>query len=635
MKYRPEIDGLRALAVMPVILFHASFEWFSGGFVGVDVFFVISGYLITLIIIEELNSQSFSITGFYERRARRILPALFTMLTATTIFSYFILFPSDLEEYAKSLISVIFFVSNIFFWRSSDYFATEAELTPLLHTWSLAVEEQFYLLFPIFLVFVWRFGRDKAFWIIVCMTAISLLLSEWGWRNTWVANFYLAPSRAWELLAGSIAAFIVSSKGVQQNNILSLLGLSAIIFSIFFYDKSTPFPSAFTLVPVLGTVFLVLYADKGTLVGKLLSIKAFVSIGLISYSAYLWHQPILALYRRVHGVELNFLTSSALILLTLFLSTLTWKFIETPFRNKKKKSKNFILISSVLSASLIVAFSSILLFTDGGSYRYDLSHKPIPWSEVKCHGAKRIAKYENPLSECLGDMANEASGDIYLLGDSHAAQLTFTFQSIADARGVKFYFINTENSNDFPYSFWRRSVLSDRILDYMLNVLSKDDYLLVSFHRGHFNPHRDSHFNLKDLKNKTSKAEIFTKNFLGYMERFKHKNINIILIKDGPLLNDKDTSVEGCMYTFVKLDETSCMISLAKDNVTRSLQSSSFDTIASKFNFIKTIDYLPELYTEGYFSPISPNAEYLMIDRHHLSENAALSLAPFFSMELN
>ena len=205
--------------------------------------------------------------------------------------------PIQLKDFSESLVAVSLFVSNILFWQESGYFAAAAAEKPLLHTWSLAVEEQYYLLFPIFLFLAWRFGRNKVFWMIVVFAAISLALSEWGWRNNPHANFYLALTRAWELFAGSIAAFIVQKRGVQSNNVLSLLGLAAIIFAVFAYDDTTPFPSVYALVPVIGVVLLVLYGDRETLAAKILSTRVFVGIGLISYSAYLWHQPLFSFAR--------------------------------------------------------------------------------------------------------------------------------------------------------------------------------------------------------------------------------------------------------------------------------------------------------------------------------------------------
>jgi len=335
LKYRAEIDGLRALAVVPVILFHAGFELFSGGFVGVDVFFVISGYLITTILIDDIENNRFSIVNFYERRARRILPALSFVMLVCIPFAWMWMLPSQMKDFSQSLVAVSLFASNILFWRESGYFDASAEEKPLLHTWSLAVEEQYYVLFPIFLFFAWRFGKNRVFWIIVVVAAASLLLSEWGFRNKPTANFYLAPTRAWELLAGSIAAFIVQNRGVKANNALSLLGLAAILFSIFAYDESTPFPSVYALVPVIGVVLLVLFAEKDTLVAKFLSMKLIVGMGLISYSAYLWHQPLFAFARIKLVDEPTMPLMSFLAIASIALAILSWKFVEEPFRSRK------------------------------------------------------------------------------------------------------------------------------------------------------------------------------------------------------------------------------------------------------------------------------------------------------------
>ena len=361
MKYRAEIDGLRALAVVPVILYHAGFELFSGGFVGVDVFFVISGYLITTILIEDIENKRFSIVNFYERRARRILPALFFVMLVCIPFAWMWMLPSQIKDFSQSLVAMSLFASNILFWRESGYFDAATKEKPLLHTWSLAVEEQYYVLFPIFLILAWRFGKNRVFWMIVVMAAISLLLSEWGWRNRASANFYLAPTRAWELFAGSIAAFIVQKQGVQTNNSLALVGLAAIVFSIFHFDESTPFPSVYALVPVLGVVLLVLYADKETFAAKLLSNKVFVGFGLISYSAYLWHQPLFA-FARIRSFENpSLLLMSALSIFSIVLAYFSWRFIEKPFRNNKKIKRGKIFHASIVGLLFFVVLGASLL----------------------------------------------------------------------------------------------------------------------------------------------------------------------------------------------------------------------------------------------------------------------------------
>ena len=355
MNYRAEIDGLRALAVIPVILFHAGFNIFSGGYVGVDIFFVISGYLITTILIEDLENKKFNIFYFYERRARRILPALSVVLLITIILAWIFLNDAALNKFAGSIIGVSLFFSNIVFWKQQGYFEESAELNPLLHTWSLAIEEQYYLVFPIFLYIAWRFGKSRIFWLLVLIALISLALSEWGWRNKERANFYLTPTRAWEIFAGSIAAFIVDKRGVRKNNFLAILGLVAIIFSIFGYDENTPFPSIYTLIPVLGVVLLILYAEKDTIVAKLLSIRVFVGVGLISYSAYLWHQPIFA-YTRIYNQEISISNEIrfVLIFVTLLIGFLSWRYIERPFRAKSNFSKSLIITMSVVSVTIFL-----------------------------------------------------------------------------------------------------------------------------------------------------------------------------------------------------------------------------------------------------------------------------------------
>jgi len=357
LKYRAEIDGLRALAVVPVILFHAGFESFSGGFVGVDIFFVISGYLITTILIEDIEKKRFSLVNFYERRARRILPALAVVSLFSIICAWVLLNPIELNKFGFSLLGVATFTSNIVFWRSEGYFTDSAELNPLLHTWSLAVEEQYYVLFPIFMFFAWRFGKSKVFWMIVLFSLLSLALSEWGWRNKPTANFYLAPTRAWELFAGSIAAFSVQKRGVKVNNYFSILGLIAIIFSIFAYDESTPFPSVYALVPVLGVVLLILYGAKETYAAQILGSRAFVSIGLISYSAYLWHQPVLVYTRITIGnIELGLGLALLLILVTFILAYLSWRYVENPFRKREIFSPKSVFSLSAVSLIFLLSF---------------------------------------------------------------------------------------------------------------------------------------------------------------------------------------------------------------------------------------------------------------------------------------
>lgn len=438
MKYRAEIDGLRALAVVPVILFHAGFDLFSGGFVGVDVFFVISGYLITTIIIEDLENNRFSIANFYERRARRLLPALFFVMLVCIPFAFMWMLPSQMKDFSQSLAAVSLFVSNILFAGDSGYFAAVAEEKPLLHTWSLAVEEQYYLLFPVFLILLWRFGKSKVFWVIAILAAISLLLSEWGWRNNATDNFYLAPTRAWELFAGSIAAFAVQKNGVQRNNLLATLGLVAIIGAIFVYGETTPFPSLYALAPVLGTVLLVLYADKETLAAKFLSTKLFVSTGLISYSAYLWHQPLFAFARIRLAQQPSELFFLALSLASLGLAYLSWRFVERPFRRRTVLQRKTVFILSLGGMFTFLTIGILGYTTDGflkltttQQYRDVLATAAASPKRKACHtGGARYLSY-NESCEYFSDNVRVA-----VMGDSHTVELSYALAEELETRDI-------------------------------------------------------------------------------------------------------------------------------------------------------------------------------------------------------
>ncbi len=432
IKYRPEIDGLRALAILPVLLYHIGFAGFSGGFVGVDIFFVISGYLITSIILKEKALDKFSLANFYERRARRILPALLSVILVCIILSYFWMAPGQMKEFGISAISAIVFISNVFFWKHSTYFDAASEEMPLLHTWSLAVEEQYYIVFPIFILLTWRFGFRAMFSMIVGMLLISLALSEWGWRNHNTANFFLIPFRAWEILAGSVCAFILYKKEqITANEILSFVGISAIIASVFVFNHQTPFPSLYTLLPVGGAVLLILFCTPTTQVGKLLSSRIMVFFGLISYSLYLWHQPILAFYRIRFMDEYTILHQSGILGFAIVLGYLSWKFIETPFRHKSNasvtkhspQSKTNVFWASGASMACLVVLGSVIHLTNGFEERNTFDNRKM--SDVEKLVQNNYGLSEDCLSFNMSENCRTTKGnpEVLLWGDSFAMHL--------------------------------------------------------------------------------------------------------------------------------------------------------------------------------------------------------------------
>jgi peptidoglycan/LPS O-acetylase OafA/YrhL len=432
MQYRREIDGLRAVAVLPVVLFHAGFEIFSGGYVGVDIFFVISGYLITSIIISELEQGEFSIVRFYERRARRILPALFFMMLACIPFAWIWMTPSQIEDFGRSLVAVSLFASNILFWSEIDYFAPTAEENTLLHTWSLAVEEQYYMFFPLFLLLAWRFGRARVLYVIAAIAAASLLLCEWSWPKMPVANFYLAPTRAWELLAGSLCAFLQVGKEQKRNDALAGLGLGLIVFAILVFDDSTPFPSLYALAPVGGTALIILFAGKGTRTARLLSIRPLVGVGLISYSLYLWHQPLFAFARVYSAHAPSQSVMLCLAALSLPLAFLSWRFVEEPFRRKQGRllpTAPAMLNASAAAILLLLGAGITINAADGFRELRSTDRELLFMSTAKPSPKRDDCHIDGP------DLRDPAAACEYfstnvkfaVFGDSHATELAYAF----------------------------------------------------------------------------------------------------------------------------------------------------------------------------------------------------------------
>lgn len=440
MKYRSEIDGLRAIAVGAVVLFHAAGALVPGGYVGVDVFFVISGFLITTILLRDLEQDRFSLIHFYERRARRILPALTVVVVLTLIASCFLLPLQETNEAFESALATMLFLANVRFWLKTDYFATAAEEQPFLHMWSLAVEEQYYLVFPILLYFVWRWRKSALLWVLLCLTLLSLITAEVLSRHAPVANFFLPMGRVWELLVGSCIAYW----GVQRPRMIiaegaTALGLLMIIIPIFVFSKATPTPSLWTAIPVLGTALVILYARDGSRVTRLLQLKPMIGLGLISYSVYLYHQPLLAFARVNLPGEWH--TKPVLLgfaLLSIPFGYLSWRFVEKPFRREFSRQTVFAL--SGISIGLITAFSAVAVFfpqTLRGAYVSTLSEvsrerfeQIEALSDFSTHGVAQpgdcnfIMSYADAaFLERFQVCAAEHGPGILVIGGSHAADL--------------------------------------------------------------------------------------------------------------------------------------------------------------------------------------------------------------------
>ena len=432
-EYRPEVDGLRAVAIVPVLLFHAGLSAFAGGFFGVDVFFVISGYLITAQLASSEKSGIALLGNFYHRRIRRLFPAIAIVSLVTAVIAYLIMTPSQLRPLFSSFTSTQVFLQNIYLWQNSGYWDQSLETSPLMHTWSLAVEEQFYLIFP--LLFVAKSMRNsKSVLIGVAITIFVLsffgALIRFGTSST--GAFFLLPYRAWELMAGAIVAlYQLKSKQFFKtkpnvSRLISNFGMAMIIIAIILGDKSTRHPGLLTLLPVVGTALLIAFGREPSLTSRLLSNKLLVAIGKLSYGLYLWHFPILALWRVDKGTELNGIETTAAMVLTFACSYLMWKFAETPFRDRVRTSNKYVAFVATTGFVALVSIGVVGQNTVFGKK----SNSELALLEAQARIPTELDNwieidFESPISGGSMGVTERSSpmGDVVLLGDSHAGAL--------------------------------------------------------------------------------------------------------------------------------------------------------------------------------------------------------------------
>ena len=489
--YRPEIDGLRAIAVGAVILYHSQitifgYQPFQGGFLGVDIFFVISGYLITSIILKELFiTGTFSFKHFYERRVRRILPVLLFVMLVSLPFAWMYLIPSIFVDFSKSILYSLGFSSNLYFHYSGQvYGALGGFFLPFLHTWSLSVEEQYYILFPIVLLVAFKYFRKYLIYILIFGFIVSLCLAEWTSKNYPSTSFYFLHTRIWELLSGSILAYYEITKGNRsQNRILNLIlpfiGLILISHSILFFNAGILHPSFYTLSPIIGACLIIWFSNKDAVITKILSTKLFVGIGLISYSLYLWHYPIFA-FIKINGlVSGSIIGKLILIPVIIFLSILSYLIIERPFRNKKL-SFNLILMFLSIIFIIIIIFNIKIIIENGFQSRFE--------------NLKKINQNYNPDNIYLGNKSMNSSHknlndfdvknfNIVIIGDSHGKDL---FNSLNLNRNffndIKFYYIgdllsgrlNNISNNENFFKQANAIIVSYRWDDFKFNLLENN-----------------------------------------------------------------------------------------------------------------------------------------------------------------
>ncbi|WP_414430018.1 acyltransferase family protein [Alcanivorax sp. IL3] len=488
ISYRPEVDGLRFIAVMLVILHHLGIPGFGGGFVGVDVFFVISGYLITCVILNEANGGSFSFGRFYQRRVIRLAPAYFLVLLVTSTVASIVMLPSELVHYAKSVVYSTFFAANFFMWDVvGGYFGTGAETTPLLHLWSLAVEEQFYLLWPLALLFFNKFITSRKFMLGAMLSAfvLMLFLSEYGALHYRAAAYYLMPTRAFELLLGAVLVFLPSARISLLPRLVSvgfsILGIGLIIYSAVAFSDDILFPGMNALIPCLGTALVILFSDSDTPVtSSLLTNRLSVAIGKVSYPAYLWHWPMIT-FLNIYLVDISFLVALLVVSLTFLLSILTYRLVELPAREYRKYKNSWVIAGGFLFPALLFsAFSFFVMTKNGFPSRFDdalnVKAEAVMTHADQVRGRCNEGPVMAPLSteKCvLGNNDSEVS--ILLVGDSHANHFSGMVDVLAKDAGLRGYDV-TRSNTVFLVGVDRYFTRGDEVVKHA-NFRSRNDYI--------------------------------------------------------------------------------------------------------------------------------------------------------------
>ena len=450
--YRPDIDGLRAVAIIAVVLHHFRVPLFEGGFVGVDVFFVISGYLITRIILAGVREGGFSFARFYERRARRLLPTLSVVLAATFLAAFVVMTPQDLEELSKSMVYTLLFAANLYFADQGGYFSPALEAAPLLHTWSLAVEEQFYLLWPAVLLLAARFGSGAMRVATLALLLSSFAASVWVLGEKPIAAFFYPHTRVCELLVGCVLALGAPQGGPRMRAVAGISGLGMILLAIVLYDDRTPFPGAAAIVPVLGAA-LVIWSGAGSPalapVSRVLAWRPMVFVGLVSYAWYLWHWPMLVLYRYVAEREVTRLETAALIAASFALAVVSWRYLEQPVRHGLRwKPRGFALGSGAAVAAVLLATAGAGYASHGFIQRHpgavqDLARAKLMRMDDEPSCPRATAKDIVEGRVCTIWHAGDAQRTILLWGDSHASVLRNLVRDLARRANTNVMLITT------------------------------------------------------------------------------------------------------------------------------------------------------------------------------------------------
>lgn len=494
--YRLDIQGLRAIAVLSVVLFHINPILLPGGYIGVDIFFVISGYLIMGFIWRDLKHESFTLLHFYTRRVYRLFPALFTMVIFTTIAAYFILLPSENVLYIKSMLSTLFYVSNFYFYSQASYFNDAMEFYPLLHTWSLSVEEQFYMLFPLLLIWIYRHQAKKIVFLLIVMALLSLLLSQWYVGYDASFAFFSSPTRFFQFITGGIVAIYLQSHKPSKrgNDMAVIVGIIVLLGTLYFYNEHTPFPGLNALLPSFATALVLYYGLQMHLARVILENRYMVFIGNASYSIYLWHWPLIVFYKLKVSPTLSVSEAFLLFTLSIGLGILSWYFIENKTRRHTLSKVTLkpiltVLAGSVIFSALVVSIFHYLPYEKrqykNKAYQY-LDFNTSDFRDGKCFLTSKyndIKFYDK--QECVTYEAGKKN--YLLLGDSHAAHYYYAMKSLLHKNETLTQVTSSGCTPIMPYQGIQRCT---ELMYWAYNTLipSKHyDTIILSAHWGYVN----------------------------------------------------------------------------------------------------------------------------------------------------
>lgn len=484
--YRPDLDGMRAVAILPVLLFHAGITGFQGGFIGVDVFFVLSGYFMARILLNDLDRGRFTLRQFYIRRIKRIIPALVTMIATSSIAAWFLLMPQELLYFANSVRAAALFTSNILFRQESGYFDLASDMKPLLHTWSLSVEEQFYIVFPVTLLFVYKFWRKRILVILIAAIFLSFAAGTWAVLHAPVKAFYLLQFRVWELLIGALVAAAPPAKyGAFASRTLTVVGLASVFVPVYFYSPELPFPGAYAAVPCLGTALVIYSRCQEGMVAGFLSNPVSVFIGRISYSLYLWHWPIIVFFRHALGHELTGGWTLGVLAASFAVAYLSWRFVEQPARYGNLAASYKVLFGfsgcAILTA---VAFAFIVNKLDGVPQRlpkdayglYQAAHDRSQFYSNRCFadtdGSGLTPEQIRKGDLCKAGAATSGEPQFLIWGDSHAAAIAPAIDAAARRIGVSGLFVGRASCPPLPNADFGSPAAVKRCVDHTSAVMS-------------------------------------------------------------------------------------------------------------------------------------------------------------------